>query len=149
MSFEYGIDGPRAVVVGVDGSDTAWHALHYAVGQARRQGGRVVALYADRLPSLAFATAMPLAATAVVDPQTDALAVELRTEVARLSAEHGVDAVFEVVAGDPVTALAQVAERERADAVLVGASVQAGHRLYGSVATRMVKLGRWPVTVVP
>ncbi|MEU7604012.1 universal stress protein, partial [Streptomyces sp. NPDC041003] len=26
---------------------------------------------------------------------------------------------------------------------------QAGHRIVGSVAIRLVKAGRWPVTVVP
>jgi nucleotide-binding universal stress UspA family protein len=31
----------------------------------------------------------------------------------------------------------------------VGASEQAGHRLVGSIATRLVRLGEWPVTVVP
>ncbi|MFD6564930.1 hypothetical protein [Micromonospora profundi] len=28
-------------------------------------------------------------------------------------------------------------------------SEQAGHRLVGSVATRLVRTGRWPVVVVP
>ncbi|CAM5274783.1 universal stress protein A [Streptomyces purpurascens] len=37
----------------------------------------------------------------------------------------------------------------KADAVVVGASEQAGHRIVGSVAVRLVKAGRWPVTVVP
>ena len=32
---------------------------------------------------------------------------------------------------------------------MVGASAQAGHRLVGSLAVRLVKAGRWPVTVVP
>ncbi|WP_181784457.1 universal stress protein [Pseudonocardia pini] len=149
MSFEYGVDGPRAIVVGIDGSETAYRALHYAVGQARRQGGRVVAVYADRIPSLAFATAVPLAATAVVDPATDTLLEELRTAVEQLGTEYGVPSAFEMITGDPVNALVRVAERERADAILVGASVQAGHKLFGSVAMRVVKTGRWPVTVVP
>jgi nucleotide-binding universal stress UspA family protein len=33
--------------------------------------------------------------------------------------------------------------------VVVGSSEQAGHRLVGSVASRLVRAGRWPVTVVP
>jgi nucleotide-binding universal stress UspA family protein len=36
-----------------------------------------------------------------------------------------------------------------ADAVVVGASAHAGHRLVGSLAVRLVKAARWPVTVVP
>ena len=148
MGFEYGHDGPKAVVVGVDGSETGWRALHYAVGQARRQGGRVVAVYGDRIPSAAFAT-VPLGATAVVDPADDGIFDELRAGVEELGPQYGVEVSFEVVTGDPVAALIQVAEREQADAILVGASVQAGHRLFGSVAVRVVRTGRWPVTVVP
>ena len=33
--------------------------------------------------------------------------------------------------------------------VVVGASAKAGHRWVGSLAVRLVKAGRWPVTVVP
>lgn len=43
----------------------------------------------------------------------------------------------------------KAADELRADAVVVGASEQAGHRIIGSVAVRLVKAGRWPVTVVP
>ncbi|MCQ0009913.1 universal stress protein [Actinomadura madurae] len=58
---------------------------------------------------------------------------------------------YEFVAeqGDPYGVLARVADEVRADAVIVGASAQAGHRLVGSVAVRLVRTGRWPVTVVP
>ena len=51
--------------------------------------------------------------------------------------------------GDPYTELRRVADEVRADAVIVGASMQAGHRWIGSLAVRLVKAGRWPVTVVP
>jgi nucleotide-binding universal stress UspA family protein len=37
----------------------------------------------------------------------------------------------------------------RADAIVVGASAKAGHRLIGSLAVRLVRAGKWPVTVVP
>ncbi|HEU4946748.1 MAG TPA: hypothetical protein VFT31_06325 [Kribbella sp.] len=37
--FELGTDGPRLVVVGVDGSRTSLRARAYAAGVARRQGG--------------------------------------------------------------------------------------------------------------
>jgi hypothetical protein len=36
-----------------------------------------------------------------------------------------------------------------ADGIIVGASMQAGHRIAGSLAVRLVRAGRWPVTVVP
>jgi nucleotide-binding universal stress UspA family protein len=45
--------------------------------------------------------------------------------------------------------MAMAADQLKADAVVVGASERAGHRFVGSVAVRLVKAGRWPVTVVP
>ncbi|MCU1663055.1 MAG: universal stress protein UspA, partial [Pseudonocardia sp.] len=56
---------------------------------------------------------------------------------------------YRAVRGDPFTELARIADEVRADAVVVGASTQAGHRLIGSLAVRLVRAGRWPVTVVP
>jgi nucleotide-binding universal stress UspA family protein len=61
----------------------------------------------------------------------------------------GVPIEFLAVRGDPYTELKRVAEEVRADAVVVGASAKAGHRFVGSLAVRLVKAGRWPVTVVP
>lgn len=43
--FELGTDGPRLVVVGVDGSRTSLRARAYAAGVARRQGARLVVAY--------------------------------------------------------------------------------------------------------
>jgi nucleotide-binding universal stress UspA family protein len=147
-TFELGDDGPSALVVGVDGSDTSWHAFHYAVGQARRQGARVVAVYAESLVGAAFAGSSALALPAL-DTSADELRTELRTAVESIAAEHGVDVEFVVRTADPVLALTEIAEQVRADAILVGASTQAAHRLFGSVAVRAVRAGRWPVTVVP
>jgi nucleotide-binding universal stress UspA family protein len=45
--------------------------------------------------------------------------------------------------------LCRIASEVRADAVVVVASTQAGHRLMGSLAVRLVRAGRSPVTVVP
>ena len=61
----------------------------------------------------------------------------------------GVPITFVVARGDPYTELRRVADEVRADAVIVGASTKAGHRWVGSLAVRLVKAGRWPVTVVP
>ena len=146
--FELGCDGPSALVVGVDGSDTAWRAFHYALGQARRQGARVVAVFAQNFPAAAFVGSGTLAMP-IADQSADEYREELRHGVEQLAAEHGVDVQFVVATADPVLALTQVAEQVRADAILVGASTQAAHRLFGSVAVRAVRAGRWPVTVVP
>ena len=50
---------------------------------------------------------------------------------------------------DPVNVLAAVGGQVHADAIVVGASTSLGHRIAGSVAVRLVRSRRWPVTVVP
>ena len=74
-------------------------------------------------------------------------AAEVRDLVA--AGLHGVEAEFRVVRGEPFGALCRVADEIRADAVVVGASTGAGSRLVGWLAVKLVKAGRWPVTVVP
>ena len=65
------------------------------------------------------------------------------------SRDLGISITFIAAEGDPFTELRRIADEIRADAVVVGASTQAGHRLVGSLAVRLVLAGRWPVTVVP
>jgi nucleotide-binding universal stress UspA family protein len=43
--FELGTDGPRSILVGVDGSTTSRRAGWYAAGLARRQRASVTAVY--------------------------------------------------------------------------------------------------------
>lgn len=53
------------------------------------------------------------------------------------------------LSGDPFRELSPLAEELQADAVVAGASTHTGHRLVGSLAVRLVRAGRRPVTVVP
>ena len=73
----------------------------------------------------------------------------LRREAEEGARRLGVPLTFVIARGDPYTELRRVADEVRADAVIVGASTQAGHRWIGSLAVRLVKAGRCPVTVVP
>jgi nucleotide-binding universal stress UspA family protein len=61
----------------------------------------------------------------------------------------GISVTFVARRGDPFSELGRVAGQAGAEAVVVGASAKAGHRLVGSLAVRLVRAGRWPVTVVP
>jgi nucleotide-binding universal stress UspA family protein len=150
MGFELGTDGPGAIVVGVDGSPTSLRAAAYAAGLARRQHTKLIAVYARTSPAtlLTLADHSGLATNAVLQTQ-DELETQLRTELERQAAVWGVDARLIVRRGDPFTLLATVAKETRAEAVVVGSSASVGHRLAGSLAIRLVKYGRWPVTVVP
>ncbi|MFI2609792.1 universal stress protein [Kitasatospora sp. NPDC018619] len=146
--FELGTDGPRVILAGLDGSDSSWRATAYAAGLARRQGALLAVAYIQ--PILGAATAL---AGAAVEETTQEIADELLA--ALREAEQRVREVWQVewrfltMRGDPYGGLAKLADELRADAVVVGVSEQAGHKVIGSVAVRLVKAGRWPVTVVP
>lgn len=144
--FELGTDGPKVLVVGVDGSTTSMRAGAYAAGLARRQRSRLVVVYVSR-PS-AFVGLAPGAA-AVARQADHELAEDLRRQVEEASTTIGLRVTFHEVQGDPYTEIVRVADDVNADGVIVGASMRAGHRFAGSLAIRLVKAGRWPVTVVP
>jgi nucleotide-binding universal stress UspA family protein len=149
-SFELGTDGPSVILVGVDGSPTSMRAGAYAAGLAHRQRARLVVVYVGPVASLA--TAMPGAGAAVAVSQGEAFdetCNDLRRQIDVQSQERGIAVTFVARRGDPFSELRRVAGEVRAEAVVVGASTKAGHRLVGSVAIRLVRAGQWPVTVVP
>ena len=145
-SFELGTDGPGAIVVGVDGSPTSMRAAAYAAGLARRQRTRLIAVYARSAPTtlITLADHSGMAMKAVLEAQEE-LERQLRVEIGA----WGADSELVVRRGDPLSVLSEVAKETRADAVIVGSSASVGHRIAGSLAVRLVRCGRWPVTVVP
>jgi len=150
--FELGTDGPQVILVGVDNSVTSLRAGAYAAGLARRQGARLVCVYVEQFSAMYGAAAGAGAGAAAIAEQERALtetAANLRQEAEEWAARLGVPVTFVTAIGDPYHELRRVADEVHADAVVVGASAKAGHRLVGSLAVRLVKAGRWPVTVVP
>ncbi|MDR2987630.1 MAG: universal stress protein [Nocardiopsaceae bacterium] len=146
--FEIGRDGPTSILVGVDGSTTASRAGWYAAGLARRQGARLTAVYVA--PLTAGVTVPSSAGVEVVRREAEEEAIaDMRRQAAELSSELGVSITFIAARGDAFSELSRIAEEIHADAVVVGASTHVGHRLIGSLAVRLVKAARWPVTVVP
>jgi nucleotide-binding universal stress UspA family protein len=149
-AFELGTDGPKVILVGIDDSVTSLRAGAYAAGLARRQGARLVCVYVEQISGLYGASSA--AGAGVIAAQDKALqetAADLRRRAEEGAGMLGVELTFVVARGDPYTELRRVADEVRADAVVVGASAKAGHRWVGSLAVRLVKAGRWPVTVVP
>jgi nucleotide-binding universal stress UspA family protein len=149
-AFELGTDGPKVILVGVDDSITSLRAGAYAAGLARRQGARLVCVYVAQLSTMYGAVAA--SGAGAIAAQEEALA-EMSADMRRRATEYakvlGVEITFVTAVGDPFNELRRVADEVRADAVVVGASAKAGHRFIGSLAVRLVKAGRWPVTVVP
>jgi nucleotide-binding universal stress UspA family protein len=139
-------DGPVVVLVAIDGSDTSMRAGAYAAGIARRQNARLVCLYVRPFSALAGLSA---AAVCSVQEAHDEVARELRRTIEAQRGGIGISVEFVVRDGSPFTEIVRLADELRADGVIVGASTKAGHRFVGSLAARLVRASRWPVTVVP
>jgi nucleotide-binding universal stress UspA family protein len=145
--FELGTDGPRTMLVGIDGSDTSMRAGAYAAGMARRQHIHLIGLYVQ--PTAGAATqAVAASAGALIAAPVD-VGADLRRIFSEALERLGISGEFVVRSGNPYRALVAVAAELRVEAIVIGASMQAGHRLVGSLAGRLVKDAAWPVTVVP
>jgi nucleotide-binding universal stress UspA family protein len=147
--FELGTDGPSAILVGVDDSVTALRAAAYTAGLARRQRARVVVVYVAPVTSMALASPAGPGVLMAETEAHDEIAKELADRADRMASELGISVTFIMAHGDPYHEITRIAVETRADAIVVGASLKAGHRLMGSLAVRLVRAGKWPVTVVP
>ncbi|KAB1919034.1 universal stress protein [Micromonospora noduli] len=147
LPFERGTDGPRVIMVGIDGTRTSERAGSYAAGLARRQGAALVVVFVSSTSGLT--ALVPGMDAGAVQRTHDELADELRRECRRGAEQWGIPVTLLVRRGDAYGELCAAADEFQADMLVVGASEQAGHRLVGSVATRLVRAGRWPVVVVP
>jgi nucleotide-binding universal stress UspA family protein len=148
-TFELGTDGPTAILVGVDDSVTATRAAWYAAGLARRQGAPLIAVYVAPIGTAAAASPVGAAVVVAETQAHDELAAQMRERAEGVARELGITITFIAAHGDAYTEIKRVADETRADAIVVGASQKAGHRLIGSLAVRLVRAGKWPVTVVP
>ncbi|AKL68872.1 universal stress protein [Streptomyces goshikiensis] len=145
--FERGTDGPKVILAGIDGSDSSLRAVAYAAGLARRQNALLALVYVQPVMAAGASLGAPVAeATGEV---AEEIVTGIREAAERLKGIFDVRWEFHTFRGDPYAGLVSAAQELTADAVVVGASEQAGHRIVGSVAVRLVKAGRWPVTVVP
>ncbi len=130
----------QKLLVGVDGSDTSWRAVYYALGRARRENSTVIAV---NVMPVAVAGA-GAGCAALVDAGR-----QMGSEIESLAAEYQVTARFESIVGDPAGALLRLATEYQADGIVVGASKTLVHRIFGSIASRAVRRSPCPVTVVP
>lgn len=104
-------------------------------------------VYVQPVMSTGAALGVPVADT--TEEIAEGLVAEIRSAAERVREIWEVRWEFHTFRGDPYSGLVKAADELKADAVVVGASESAGHRFIGSVAVRLVKAGRWPVTVVP
>ncbi len=147
--FELGTDGPSAILVGVDDTVTGLRAAAYTAGLARRQRARVIAVYVAPMAGMALASSVGPAVLAAENEAHEEIAKDLAARADTMARDLGISVTFIAAHGDPYHEITRIAGETRADAIVVGASLQAGHRLMGSLAVRLVRAGKWPVTVVP
>lgn len=137
------------LVVGVDGSAAARHALNAAAELAAATAASLVAVHVMRVPVAAYVA--PAAGAGEL-----AVANELAADHAHFDCEptlagHDVPWTFETRHGDPATELQHAADAHAAACVVVG---RHGHRLVtrvltGSITDRLVHHAHRPVLVVP
>lgn len=137
----------RAILAGIDGTDTAMRAAAFAFGMARRQDSRLIVVFVACPAPLT--PLRPAVATVLEHDTATHLYAELRDQMREAAEELRVPVTVVKTFGDPYTALRETADRCQADTVVVGASQKAGHRFAGSVATKLIRAGHWPVLVVP
>lgn len=148
-AFELGTDGPSVILVGVDDSTTSSRAGWYAAGLARRQRARLVAVFVSPIATFGVAGPGGAALTVAKEEAFRASAADMERRAQQMGAELGISITFVAARGDPFGEICRIADEVRADAIVVGASAHAGHRFVGSLAVRLVRAGKWPVTVVP
>ena len=135
----------KTIVVGLDGSDGAKHAMEYAVELARRDGAGLVLAHVEQ--EIVGKGGGPIQAD---EPEVQA---EIDRRAKELSSE-GVETRVEkssIFVGGPGAVLARIADEEEADLIVVGTR---GHGaaagvILGSVAHRLLHLASQPVLVVP
>ena len=137
----------KAIVLALDGSESAKRGIPIAVELAKEGKGKIVIAHVEER--------MATKGRAPLEVDEDEIQAELRAMVKDFAAE-GIEASLEmgdVMAGGAGTAhaIADIAERSKADLIVTGTR---GHSpvaglLVGSVTQRLLHIAKQPILVVP
>jgi nucleotide-binding universal stress UspA family protein len=149
----------RPIICGVDGSPDSRLALGVAAQFAGRLGTRLIvvnvvpALPDPAIPTLAYA---PMARPVGFMPPMTASRIDFDVEAAeamleRIVAEEALDAELQTIVGDPAERLADLADDEGAELIVVGSRGRGAFKaaFLGSVSNSFIGVARCPVLVVP
>jgi nucleotide-binding universal stress UspA family protein len=139
----------ESIVVGTDGSASAQRAVAEAGRLAKAVGGalHVVSAYQPLRGARVVGGSSGGAETWEVKP--DSVVQSVLDEAAAAVRVNGVEADVHMVAGDPADALLEVAEREKADLIVVGNRGMHGMtRVLGSVPNKISHRARCSVLIV-
>lgn len=141
------------IVVGVDNSLGAARALECALDEAGRRGARLRVVHAWRTPQFNAPMGVPypmITDRAALEADARRVADEaLNKALASRPDGLSVDAVAQIVEGDPAERLLEFSDT--ADMVVVGSGGAGGFAriVLGSVSTKVVHHAQCPVVVVP
>lgn len=135
------------ILAAVDGTPSSLRAGSYAVNLVRSQNARLVCLYVNTPPVVLSSSVVGI--DVAIKQTQSVIADELRELLMVRAEDLGLDATFIERSGIPYAEIVRAATELRADTIVVGASMQAGHRVIGSVGARLIRNAHWPVTVVP
>ena len=137
----------KAIVLALDGSETAKRAIPIATELAKERNGKIVIAHVEER--------MATKGRAALHVDEDQVQSELQTLVKDLEAD-GIDATIEMgdvmAGGSGVShAIADIAEKSNADLIVAGTR---GHSpveglLLGSVTQRLLHIAKQPLLVVP
>ncbi len=138
------------IVVGVDGSDNGWHALEWAVGEAKLRSAtlRVVTSFEDPVAGVGLGTAFTTGVPIAFDPDVMAAAAK---DVCEQSRSRVGDVPVELISRTERPGDALVELSEGAVMLVVGSRGHSavGSLLLGSVSNYVVHHATCPVVVVP
>lgn len=138
----------KRILVPVDGSDSAMRALHHAIACAKESGAEVHVLHVEPPPHYQEARlyAMREDIARIHQEARQRLLQDAVDELQRAGVPH----VSHLADGEVAYAIAQFADAQRIDEVVMGTRGMTafGQALLGSVASRVVHFAKVPVTLV-
>ncbi|CAL8900100.1 universal stress protein UspA [Kocuria varians] len=138
----------REIVVGVDGSDQSYAALHWAAREARRRVAPLHVVTAYSVPMIGGST-FDVGYAGFDDAAMNRAVAELVADARRRVAELDVDVRSTVEAGDPSGVLVELSRD--AQLLVLGSRGRGGliGRLLGSVSTAVPAHAHCPVGIIP
>jgi nucleotide-binding universal stress UspA family protein len=143
--------GIKKIVVGVDGSEHAQAAVEWAVRMAKGMGSEVIAVFAISPPVYVDIGYMAPIAPIQYDPAwREAIKKDFEHDWTKSLRAAGVRYRTVLEDGRPASVIAQVADRENADLIVVGRRGRGGvaEVLLGSVSHELVLQSKRPVLVI-
>ena len=146
-----------SIVCGVDGSPDSAAALAVAARMAERLGARLVLAHVAEPVLTPYAHASPFGGMTMAGPLATQEQTAVQEETAarlleQAAAAAGVaDAEQRVAIGLPAERLAEIADEEEAELIVVGSRGRGAFKaaFLGSVSNSLVGVARCPVLIVP